>query len=359
MYFTKLGIPISTTTMVSGIAASPYIIKFIIGGLTDYFIKYGRKIFIVLGGLVGSLCIFPLAFIDPKSNLLLFTSLFFISHAGVVFLDVAADAWAIQISKPNERGKVNSAMFGGLFGGTAIGSVLLAYIADTISFQMTFIVSGFIIILTIIFPLMVKEIKLFKKRPKIAKTLVLEFKKKNTMIVAFFGFVVSINFGIILLIIPDYMLNVINLDVTQTGTITMIATLGIIIGAVIGGALSDKYGRKKTLYMSLSGVLISSVFLVTANNWQNLLIVYTLFGFFQGASIYSAMMALLMDITNPKIGATQLSILTSLSNFGEIGIGIFSGIMVLALGYHRLFLYSAIFIGASFLILNFVEETKK
>jgi len=359
MYFTELNISISTATIVAGIAASPFILKFIFGPITDYFIKYGRKLFVIAGGLIGSICIFPLAFINPKVDLIPFTMLFFISHVGVVFLDVSADAWAIQISKPDERGKVNSAMFTGLFGGTAICAFLLSIVAHSINFQMVYIVSGFIIILTIIFPLMVREIKIFEKRPKIAKMLVKEFKKKNTILIALFGLISATNFGMVILILPDYMMNFLGLDVIQTGSITTISTIGIVLGAISGGIIADKWSRKKTLYIFLSGALIFSALLITANTWQTLIVIYIIFGFFQGGSTYAALMAMFMDITNPKIGATQYSILTSLSNFGEIGIGIFSGTLVLILGYHRLFLYTAWIIGPSLLVLYFIKETNR
>jgi hypothetical protein len=65
-----------------------------------------------------------------------------------------------------------------------------------------------------------------------------------------------------------------------------------------------------------------------------------------------------MDITNPKIGATQFSILASIHNFGDISISMISGSLVLMLGYDRFFLYSALIIGPALLILYFIKETR-
>jgi hypothetical protein len=69
------------------------------------------------------------------------------------------------------------------------------------------------------------------------------------------------------------------------------------------------------------------------------------------------MAALLMDITNPKIGAAQYSFLASIANFGEFGIGMISGALVILLGYQRYFLYTALIVGAAMLVLYFVTET--
>ena len=82
-------------------------------------------------------------------------------------------------------------------------------------------------------------------------------------------------------------------------------------------------------------------------------------GFLTGASIYSAMAALLMDITNPKIGGAQYSFLASIANFGEIGIGMISGSLVVLLGYQRYFLYTALVVGVALFLLYFVKETIK
>ena len=179
VYFTEKDISIATATLVAGIASLPFTFKFLFGPMTDYFIKFGRKPFIIFGGLTAGISMFPLAFIDPTVALLPFTLLLFIGVIGIVFLDIAADAWAIQITKVHERGKVNAAMFGSLFGGMAIGSVLLSFIAKHINYSMTFIVTGVILLLTIILPLIIQEKKIVKKRPEISKLVIHEFKKKK------------------------------------------------------------------------------------------------------------------------------------------------------------------------------------
>ena len=277
---------------------------------------------------------------------------------GIVLFDVAADAWAIHTTKVNERGKVNSAMFGGMFLGWAIGSVLLSAVAKHFGYNMTFIVTGFIIILTMILPLLVKEKVILKKRPKIGKLLVFEFKKKNTLLIAFFALLASLNFGMILFIIPEYMMNVLKLDVAQIGLLSSLFPIATAIGAVTGGVLSDKWGRKKIIYIFFFGALIFSSLLVIATSWQMLAIIYPMVGFLQGGSVFAAIMALFMDVTNPKIAGTQFSILTSITNFGDYSIAIISGTILVILGYHRFFLYAAWLIGPALLLLHFVKETK-
>jgi MFS family permease len=359
LYFTELEISIATTTFVAGIASIPWLLKFIFGPITDFFIKYGRKPIIIIGGIIGGVCLFPLGFIDPLENLIFFTLLLFISHLSCIILDVSADAWAIQVSNIHERGKISAAMTFGLFGGLAFATALLTYIAQNYSFKISFIIGGFLILATLVLPLIIKEIKKYKKRQKIAALLLFEFKKRQTILIAIFGFNTTINFGLLIFIIPEYMMNVLNLDVAQTGLITSLFPIGTVIGAIIGGIISDKYGRKKTLYLFLTPLMIFTGLLIYADTWQILAVIYPIIGLLQGGSGFAALFSLFMDITNPRIGASQYSLLTSIANIGDTIIPMISGTLLVILGYTRFFLYAAWVIGPALILLYFIKEKNR
>ena len=118
------------------------------------------------------------------------------------------------------------------------------------------------------------------------------------------------------------------------------------------------FGRKITLYILIFSSVFFTILLILTHSWDYFTLVYCIVGFLQGG--YTApLCAMFMDVTNPRIGATQYSILTSLANFGEIGIGALSGTLVLMLGYSRVFLYTAWLVGPALLTLYFVKETKQ
>ena len=106
IYLLEKGISLPVVTFVSGIVMLPWMIKFIFGGVVDYYIRLGRRFFILIGGLLGAFSFFILIFIDPGIALILFAFVLFIGHCGIAFIDVSADALAIQISKEEERGKI-------------------------------------------------------------------------------------------------------------------------------------------------------------------------------------------------------------------------------------------------------------
>ena len=357
IYFLEKNISPEVITFVIGIAATPIIVKFIWGGITDYFIQYGRKRFIILGGVLSIISLLLLAFIDPGSALIPFAIFTSICWCGVGFLDVSADAWAIEISQENERGKINGAMFAGQNSGMAIGALLLPFVAKIFGYKAVFLASSLIIFLIILFPLLIKEIKIVKKRPKLTKLLISEFKKKTTMIITFFSIVFGFSAGMLLFIAPIYMDIGLKLDLSQIGLITMTFTIAMAIGSLIGGILADKWGRKITIFTLMVISIFFSASLVITDNWQNFTIIYAVIGFLQGG-YHAAALAMFMDFTNPRVGATQFSIFMGLGNFGNIGIASISGTLYAILSFDHVFLYSAWIFGPALLILYFIRLKK-
>ena len=357
VYLVEMGVSLPVATLVVGVASVPWMIKFVWGGIVDYFIRHGRKRFILLGGFFAVVGLILLAFIDPVVALIPFAVLLFLTRIGTAFFDVSADAWAIEISREDERGKINAAIIAGTFAGMAVGSSLFGVIAKIFGYSYAFLTAALLVILIIIFPLVVKEAKIVKKRQKVGTLLVGEFKKRTTQLVAIFAPVFAINSGILMFLVPLYMKTALHLDIAQIGLIVAIFPASKVVGAFVGGAMTDRWGRKITLYIFMSICVFFSASLIVASTWQILAILYGIIGFLHGG-YFTAFLAMLMDVTNPKVGATQFSILTSLANFGEMGAGAMSGSMVALLGFSRVFLYSAWALGPALLILHFIRLKK-
>ncbi len=357
IYLLDKGFSIPVVTLVAGIGGAPWYLKFIFGPTTDYFYKMGKKPFIISGGLLGAFCLFVLIFIDPFTFLIPFTFLLFLSHLGITYMDVSCDGWAIQISTEKERGKINGAMTAGLFAGLAFGTSVIAEIAQVYGYGMSFLAGGGIILVLTIYPILVKNAKILKKRPKIASLLKQEFKKGPIQLVAIFSALNGICLGILLFVVPLYMKTILQMDIGQIGLITTIYPITLVIGSLIGGDMADRWGRKMVLYMFILASIVCYPALVYANTWQIFAIIYGACGFFDGGW-NSAASALMMDICNPKIGTTQYSILASITNFGEFGIGSISGSLIVLLGFGRMFLLSSWICGPALLILYFIRPKK-
>lgn len=359
LYFVNLGMPLPLTSLIIGIIMFPWTIKFIWGGIADYFIEHGRKKFILIGGILFSLGLFAAAFINPNVNLTLFTLSLFICSTGIVILDVAIDAWAIQTSKEKEHGKIGGSMFAGSNIGKITSALLFTYIAYTIGYNYVFILASLIVFIIILFPLFFKEEKITRKKQKITPILIGEFKKKTTQLVSIFSSMILIQNGILVVAIPLYAKIVLKLDDPQIGIIIAIATIAMAIGSLTGGTISDKIGRKKTLYIFITTSILFTSLLIFTDTWQKLTIIYAIIGFLHSGFL-SAHFAQMMDVTNPKIGAFQFSILAGISNAGLTGGNVASGSLIATLGFSQVFLYAAWSLGPTLIVLYFIRlKTKK
>jgi MFS transporter, PAT family, beta-lactamase induction signal transducer AmpG len=358
VYFIEKGLSVELTGLVIGIIGLPVVIKFIWGGIVDHFIRLGRKIFIIIGGLLIIIGFLAVVFIDPSEALIPFTIFLFISVCGLGFLDVSSDAWAIEIGKEEELGKINGSMFAGQYAGMAVGSSLLAVIAQFNGYPMAFFAAGLIVVLIIIFPLLIKETKKGVKHQNMAKLLVKEFKKKQTQLLSVLVPIINLNKGFILIVIPIFMKVILNLEIAQIGLIVAVFPITSAIGSIVGGATSDKWTRKKALYFFVWLSVVFSALMILADTWIILAVIYGGIGFLQGGYI-SIKAAILMGISNPKIGATQFSILMGLGNAGMVVGESISGSFITAFGFGRSFLFSAWFFGPALLIIHFIKEKKK
>jgi len=358
MYLLDKGVSLPLITLISGIAAIPWVIKFVWGGIVDYFIHFGRKKFIIIGSILAIISLFILSFIDPSIALIPFTVFLFLSHCGVAFLDVSADAWAIEISKKEERGKINGAMMAGNLIGISLGVSFFALISNTFNYSFTFITAGLFVLLLIIYPLIVKEIKKGIKHDNSLSLLIEELKKKTTILIAIFGLTLFISHGLHTYIIPIFQKTILHLDIVQIGYLALAMPIPTLLGSIIGGVLSDRWGRKKTLYFFIFISIMFSASLIFVNTWQLLLILYgpVLFSY---AGLITSYAAMAMDVTNPKVGATQFSLFMSIANAGEWIAASMSGALVVMLGYSRVFLYSAWVFGPALLLLYFIRHIKR
>ena len=357
IFFVEKGISLELAGLVIGIVSIPVTIKFIWGGIVDYFIRFGRKWFIALGGGLLAISMFGIFFINPADGLILFATLLFIGVCGIGFLDVSSDAWAIEIGREEEIGKINGSMFAGQYSGMAIGSLILALVASNYEYDMSFLLAGIIFIVIIIFPLAISEKKAVVKRQRIAKILIGEFKKKQTQIRAILTPLLWINRGLLVLAVPLYMKVVLNLDIAQIGIIVAIFPITSALGSIISGFVADRLPRKRVLFIFVIFSAFLSASFIFANTWIILAVIYGLYGFLQGG-IITINCSMLMDITNPKVGGSQFSILTSLGNAGMLTGESISGKLVSLFGFTGTFLYSAWVFGPALLVLSFVRMRK-
>jgi len=358
LYLREKGVSIPVTTLIIGIVNIPWMLKFVWGPVIDYFIRFGRKIFIILGGVLTVSSMILVSFLDPSISLIPFTLLIFLSHVGIGFIDVSADAWAIDVSTDKDRGKINGSMFAGQYSAWALGAALYPLIGSQYGYHSVYLINALLILFILLVPLVIKETLTGKVKEKIASLVLKEFKTKTVLLVALFSPLVFMNEGIMSFIIPIYMRDGLNLSDVQIGFIAMILPVFLAVGSLVGGVVTDKIGRKSALYLFIGLNMVFVASLIFADSWWKLSVIYGVIGFLMGGHS-TVSCALFMDVTNPRIGATQYGILTGIANVGLNGAGMIAGLLAVSLGFARTFLYAAWVFGPALLVLYFIRFKKR
>ena len=79
LYLREQGISIPITTLIVGIVNIPWILKFIWGPIVDHFIKFGRRTFIIFGGLLSVIAMFLASMVNPGASLILVDTVAYVS----------------------------------------------------------------------------------------------------------------------------------------------------------------------------------------------------------------------------------------------------------------------------------------
>ena len=265
--------------------------------------------------------------------------------------DVAIDALAVGVLRGDERGLGNGFMFGGQYVGQAIGGSGVLFLAPHIGFSSTFfMVAGAIAAILLLVALPLRE-QPGPPRPLLPgprlRAVGLELARfVREALRSFVGTRAAlVAVGVALLPIGAYALGLalqsnlaveLGLDDTEIGWLTLGTTILSAVFCVLGGWLSDRFGRRRMIALFVLGMSIPTVILAIGMKHHGWILpvsptladrpvppaalvslfwamVWT-YAVFQGL-MYGSSTALFMDVTNPRVAATQFTAYMAMSNF--------------------------------------------
>ena len=336
-----------------GMLYLPWSWKFLIGPVVDvvYSNRLGkRRGWIIAMQVLMSLALLGAYPIDFSTRLHFFTGVVLLINIFGAAQDVAIDALACGVLKEEERGLANGLMFAGAYAGQAVGGSLVLTLAAVTGFKPTFFfVAGCILAVTVFVVLPMRETK--PDEPAKRRTGSLAVIRDDivsyvrTAFWAFFGSRAA-TVGLVVALLPAgaYSLSLplqTNLAVelgfndTRVAQLALVSTILSAGGCVLGGFLSDVFGRKRMLAIYLVGTAIPTAYLgwmMFSNNWimpidttladrpippGSLIRAFWTanisFAVFQGL-MYGTRTALFMDICNPEVAGTQFTAYMSFLN---------------------------------------------
>lgn len=339
----KQNIPIEDITSLTAILVLPWTFKFLWAPLVDTLRNknWGYKNWIISSQILMGITLIPLIFIEPQNNFILFAAILLLHSLFASTQDVSIDALAINYISKFERGNINGFMQAGMLIGRSLfgGGALL--VVSFLGWKWIFIFLILTIWLSLILVLFVDEQKQnFDKSIHTFKSkLVKAFSIKNTWFGILFALTAAAAFEAVGGMAGPFLIDN-KISQETIGFFFFIPVVAAaIVGGLIGGRLSDKIGRKKSIFLFTIGFIIPILIIGAADlnfNLRNeelflismLTIMYFFIGFFTAASY-----ALFMDLTDPALGATQFSTFMAATNACEAWAVWFGGLMAGTFSY--------------------------
>ncbi|TNE53755.1 MAG: MFS transporter [Bacteroidetes bacterium] len=262
------------------------------GRLSDY---VGRKWVMYAGVAIatGVMFLYPLS-----SSVLIFLMLRFIHGLGVGFTPTGATALITDLLPPDRRG---SGM--GLWGtfislGIGLGQIMSYYVVREFGFNGLFICSSILTVASSILLFWVEETLEHKEKPG-WRHLVLKWRdvfEPPVMPAAMVMFFTASCSGIIFVISPDFSGF---LGIPNKGWFFLFYVLSTIFVRLFSGRLSDVWGRRQTLILGVSILIISMILLAFSRDTLTYTIASVIFGMATGLSS-PTLFAWTADLSHPN-----------------------------------------------------------
>jgi predicted MFS family arabinose efflux permease len=247
---------------------------------------------------------------------------------------------ALDTTPKEEEGKLQAFMVGGRAAGIVIVSALIGVIAQYFSWTAAFIFLAVITLIPLPFVLAFREGKRAEERIFEWKAFA-SFKQPAVIALGVLGALYSLIINGANQLVNPFLSQSFRISLSTAGFVSTVLGMGIVIGGLAGGGITDRIGQKRSVLSALLIALISIGLLsLIVNQWMVWILVIVFgfaFGFYE--TVY---FAISMRVTDGRIAATMFSILMAVANIGTgIGLGV-TGVMADTLGFRWSFVVIAL-----------------
>jgi MFS transporter, PAT family, beta-lactamase induction signal transducer AmpG len=347
----------------------PWAFKWAFGPFVDVFRskRFGhRRAWILVTQLIMAATLVALVAVPLPTGLGLFTAILLVHNTFGAIQDVAIDSLAVNTLGENERGLANGLMFAGASIGQAVGGSGVLFLMAYTGFHASFVlVAAAILMVTAFVVLPMKEAVAESLAAPVDgnpwRTAAAEMK--SFAVQSFRSFIGTRGAfcGVFFALLPAGAMSLglalqsnlaveFGMNDDQVGLLNLWSAIISAGAMVIGGWLSDRWGRRRTLAAYTAAMSLPVLYLMwelqrhgyvmprapggppVAALLLPLWIATLSYAVFQGL-MYGTRSAIMMDVTNPRVAATQFTAYMAMMNLAISITASWQGVAVEAWGY--------------------------
>jgi MFS transporter, PAT family, beta-lactamase induction signal transducer AmpG len=354
----------------------PWAFKWAFGPFVDVFRskRLGhRRAWILFTQVMMAATLLALMAVPLPQGLGIFTAILLVHNTFGAIQDVAIDSLAVNTLGEDERGLANGLMFAGASLGQAVGGSGVLFLIAYFGFQSSFIfVAACILAVTLFIAVPMKEApdetaasgggwrQAGQEMREFAVQSFRAFVGTRAAFSAVFFSLLPAGAMSLGLSLQSNLAVELGMSDEQVGALNLWSSIISGVAMVIGGMLSDRLGRRRTLFVYLATMSLPVLYLMFVLQQhgyvmprppggaplpdliRTLWIASLAYAVFQGL-MYGTRTAIIMDITNPKVAATQFTAYMAMMNLAISISASWQGVAAEAWGYPMTLLADAIF----------------
>jgi MFS family permease len=347
------GVPLDRITSLTALLLLPWVLKFLWAPLLDGLRgpRWGYRSWLIAMQIVMAAALLPLIALDPIADFGWWRVLLLLHAVAAATQDVAIDALAIGAVPAEERGRLNGAMQAGMLIGRSVfggGVLILGVVAGhgaVVAALAAWIVAA-----------LIAALSLREWEPprggagSFGVTLRDALQRWTTWLGLGFAVIAAAAFEATGQLAGPYLVDRAVASRTIGVFFGVFVVIAMLVGGVAGGLLADRRDRVSAVSLGMAGfigtiVTLAVVDLGGGHHAALLIGLLTVMYFFVGVFTASSY-ALFMDLTQPRVGATQFSAFMAATNACESWSAWSGGAIASAEGYPAAFL---VMCGASLL----------
>jgi PAT family beta-lactamase induction signal transducer AmpG len=316
----RLGLTPGALGEVLTMAMLPFAAKPLLGPIVDR-VRFGglgrRRPFVLLAEVGMAVTLLLLAEVDPARSLRWFAVLVLVHTTFAALQDVGVDALALDVLEPGQRGRANGIMVAGKYAGIVVGGQGMVWIAARAGWLAATIAAVILLLLPAIVILRLREGPAPAAGVSVGPLLRRSFLARTAVLALVFALVFDLSDSLTAPMMIPLLQRQLGYTDQHIAALTTMAALCSVVGSLLGGLMSDRLGRRRALLVACLVVAATDfIFVGGRAAWasNSFVLALSLVAALASGMVLAAAVTLFMDLTNPRVAATQFQVYMSAMN---------------------------------------------